>query len=141
MSSAREIAPSLQEGDDKDVDEDEIHPGKKLSLRLLYFTSSSLEYVVPFVVVVGSSLTLSRDDSRFLLSERIRVSRVPYVEFFSVSLQIPYWVRAFFSVADGRRRGKIMRQGKQLPKDRQRVAIKEREAAVGKKPPFFGICS
>ena len=82
MSSAREIAPSLEEeqedeGEGEDVDKDEIHPGRKLSLSFLYFSSSSppsLEHIVPVVEVGSSSLTLSRDGSCFLLSERIRVA-------------------------------------------------------------------
>ena len=80
MSSAREIAPSLEEeqeeeGEGEDVDKDEIHPGRKLSLRLLYFSSSSPpSHIVPVVEVGSSSLTLSRDGSCFLLSEHIRVA-------------------------------------------------------------------
>ena len=115
MSSAREIAFSLVEEEDdeeeeeeEDVEEDEIHPGRKLSLRLLYFSSSSLEHVVPAVVVGSSSLTLSRDGSWFLLSERIRVPCVPCEEPQSIffSLQVPHWMRAFFFVDGARRRGK-----------------------------------
>ena len=77
MSSAREIAPSLEEEEEDEGGEDESHPGRKLSLRLLYFSSSpppSLEHMVPVVEVGSSSLTLSRDGSCFLLSEHIRVA-------------------------------------------------------------------
>jgi len=66
----RDIVPSRDDGDkynedDNEVENDESHPGKKVSLLFLYFPSSGE------CVVIDSRLPVTKAESLFLLRESV----------------------------------------------------------------------